>query len=411
MHFSLIAIVTIALSAVNAAPVGFEEVHKQMDVLRGKRNRDDLKGEEKDKYDILVGQYDKAILQSSKAPKEFLGYAMSYSELNDETPDFNLAEEEVGFEEVLKISAILEYYRDISVELSNDIFLEDSRGQFPSVIEEIETEFSLLQQGSEAKELASERDAVMLQACVNWAKKNQVWITHVPCPKCSSTLKVCDSRFPLDKEYQNPTAKEYEDSARGPVEMLYCNSICNSRLRFPRYTSRKKLLETKLGRYSRFPLDKEYQNPTAKEYEDSARGPVEMLYCNSICNSRLRFPRYTSLKKLLETKVGRCGEMARIFAFITTLMGLKGRIALDLVRDHAWNEVMVSNAWVPVDIPKKLKGMEEDAGMDFTWVLAFENGQVIDVTGAYAKSGMADVEMRRGLIPIHSAAARTVFNQ
>jgi hypothetical protein len=36
------------------------------------------------------------------------------------------------------------------------------RGHFPSVIEEIQTEFSLLQQGSEAKELASERDAVML---------------------------------------------------------------------------------------------------------------------------------------------------------------------------------------------------------------------------------------------------------
>jgi peptide-N4-(N-acetyl-beta-glucosaminyl)asparagine amidase len=59
--------------------------------------------------------------------------------------------------------------------------------------------------------------------------------------------------------------------------------------------------------------------------------------------TEFRYPRYTSFKKLMETKFGRCGEMAAIFSFVAAIMGLESRFIVDL-DDHVWSEVKIT--WV-----------------------------------------------------------------
>lgn len=52
------------------------------------------------------------------------------------------------------------------------------------------------------------------------------------------------------------------------------------------------------------------QAPTPKEREDGA-SRVEVYECKS-CSGITRFPRYGSLRKLLTTRKGRCGEFANV---------------------------------------------------------------------------------------------------
>jgi len=64
---------------------------------------------------------------------------------------------------------------------------------------------------------------------------------------------------------------------------------------------------------------------------------VENHQC-TVCQTTNRFPRYNDPGKLLETRIGRCGEFANCFTLCCVAAGLDARYVLDWT-DHVWTEV------------------------------------------------------------------------
>jgi peptide-N4-(N-acetyl-beta-glucosaminyl)asparagine amidase len=61
--------------------------------------------------------------------------------------------------------------------------------------------------------------------------------------------------------------------------------------------------------------------PTPEEmYYGASR--VEAYSCPK-CGMLIRFPRFNSVDKLMDTRVGRCGEWANCFTFFCHILGLK----------------------------------------------------------------------------------------
>jgi hypothetical protein len=96
-----------------------------------------------------------------------------------------------------------------------------------------------------------------------------------------------------------------------------------------------------------------------------------------------------------------------MFAFITGLMGLKSRVIDDWDGDHFWNEVMIGGEWAPVYISvlKESWAWPQPGGKtEFSWVLAYDNGKVIDVTDTYDKGSIGEREERKEGLPPKIAA-------
>lgn len=114
---------------------------------------------------------------------------------------------------------------------------------------------------------------------------------------------------------------------------------------------------------------------------------VELYRCQN-CNSETRFVRYNHPAKLLETRVGRCGEWANVFTLCCRAMGLEARYVLDWT-DHVWTEVYspTQQRWLHADSTEALcdKPLTYEAGWkkNLTYILAFSCDDVQDVTWRY----------------------------
>jgi hypothetical protein len=62
------------------------------------------------------------------------------------------------------------------------------------------------------------------------------------------------------------------------------------------------------------------------------------LYMCPKCGASFRFPRYRSVPKLLQTKMGRCGEFSDVAASVFTMLGYDSRLVVDYT-DHVWVEL------------------------------------------------------------------------
>lgn len=137
--------------------------------------------------------------------------------------------------------------------------------------------------------------------------------------------------------------------------------------------------------------------PTLAEAEDLVTN-VELFKC-SACGAVTRFPRINSVSKLLETRVGRCGEFTNAFTAILKAIGLRVRYVCDWT-DHCWTEYWSEalGRYVHVDpcenIVDRPLTYEKGWGKKLKWIVAFGDGECVDVTRRYTEN-IDEVVQRR----------------
>ena len=127
--------------------------------------------------------------------------------------------------------------------------------------------------------------------------------------------------------------------------------------------------------------------PLAEESAHLA-GTVENYRCEAQCLQFTRFPRYNDPSRLLETRVGRCGEWANCFTLLCLAAGLEARHVVDW-DDHAWTEVYSSaqGRWLHADPCENICDepllYESGWGKKISYVIAYSTDDIQDVTWRY----------------------------
>ena len=127
---------------------------------------------------------------------------------------------------------------------------------------------------------------------------------------------------------------------------------------------------------------------------------VENYKCNS-CGCETRFPRYNHPEKLLETRIGRCGEWANCFTLCCRALGFEARYVLDWT-DHVWTEIFskTQNKWLHCDPCENIcdQPLIYEAGWKkkISYIIAFSKDEIRDVTWRYTTKP-SQVLFRRNL--------------
>ncbi|OQR94160.1 peptide-N(4)-(N-acetyl-beta-glucosaminyl)asparagine amidase [Achlya hypogyna] len=130
------------------------------------------------------------------------------------------------------------------------------------------------------------------------------------------------------------------------------------------------------------------EGPTTPEEVAGEASRVEVYECPQ-CRALTRFPRrYNDPTKLLETRVGRCGEWANCFTLCCRAMGYEARYVLDFT-DHVWTEVYspAYERWLHCDpcedqLDRPLT-YEVGWGKELNYIFAFARDHVADVIRRY----------------------------
>lgn len=141
--------------------------------------------------------------------------------------------------------------------------------------------------------------------------------------------------------------------------------------------------------------------PSQVEQDEGRAGRVELYRCTrKECQGRItRFPRYSKLEKLLETRTGRCGEFAAIFMLLLRALGFRARYVWNS-EDHVWNEYYSDalQRWVHIDSCESARGKELlydiGWGKKMRYCIAFGPTGASDVTRAYVSDWPATLSMR-----------------
>jgi hypothetical protein len=132
---------------------------------------------------------------------------------------------------------------------------------------------------------------------------------------------------------------------------------------------------------------------TAEEREGRAQR-VEVYKCQACPATETAFPRYNSVRKLFETKQGRCGEYANLFGLYCRAVGFETRF-LNCSTDHVWVEVFLEDRWVMAD---GCEGVIDEPSMyehgwgkqGICYCIATSIDQIMDVTPRYTRKYLSD---------------------